>query len=101
MGLSGIGDLQRKARPGTGRLQGAKIVPGAKQSEDLAAERMPEQPVHLIQSPHKRLREGAQYVPAQDQFEIEFGSEIRVPDLLDGDVQVELQLDGDGEGLKQ
>src|SRR5205814_631548 len=38
VGLGGIGDRQREARPGAIRLQRAPVVPGAEEAEYLASE---------------------------------------------------------------
>src|SRR5262245_30291236 len=54
MSLGGVGDGERQPPPRPFRIEHPLVMPGSKQSEDLAPEIAGEKTVHFIQAPDNR-----------------------------------------------
>ena len=65
-------------------------MPRAEHTEDFATEGAGKQPVHFVQRPHDRGGGRAEDFPAQKPLEVDVPTAARIPDLLQGDVQIEL-----------
>src|SRR5881275_220017 len=72
MRLGRIGHRQREFRPGARGIERPLVVPGAKQTEDLAGEGACEQTVYLVETPD----EGG--VQLAENFAAEIAPEVRI-----------------------
>ena len=90
MGLGGVGHRESEPRPWSSRVQGAFVVPGAKQTEDFAAKVAREQTVHFIEAPDKMTGQFAKDFAAQVTFEICVGAAALIPDIFRQTGQLQL-----------
>ena len=90
MGLGGIGNGKGKARPGTGWVEGAFVVPGTKQAKDFAAERTGEETIHLIHCLDNGPVDLTEYFAPQEAFEIDIRAAFGVPNIPGDDIEIEL-----------
>src|SRR5262245_46247751 len=76
--------------PLPGRLDRSQVMPGAKQPENLASEIASEKSINLIQAPDDRGRNIGQRLTAQIELEVTARTYAGIPNLIGGDVQIEL-----------
>ena len=86
----GAGEGKREARPGAGRVEGAFVVPGAKEAEYFLAERAGKQAVYFIQAPDEGFGKGTQHTPPQIPFQIHVRPERGVPVVAGQRIEIEL-----------
>src|SRR5258708_7185449 len=70
VGFGGISHRKRKTSPWSGRIEGALVVPGTEETEQIRCEWAQEKAVHFVQRPNQRSLHFSQYFPAHKSTKI-------------------------------